>query len=107
MTQEAMMNIIFCLLAVNFGIWTALFVRNILVWRYRRKLLNTISKLNQQEINNYILDKWLIRYDDFDHADYLEMVWKFWRPCESFFPERLIFETSPPSTHVASGYAPH
>ena len=60
------------------------FIRNYLVYKYRIKMIDEISKLSNQDIDNGNYD-WEWRYVRKDIISYNEMVFKFWKPIKSFF----------------------
>lgn len=61
--------------------------RNKRVFEYRGKVLSKISHKAQLQISEGQFDIWRDNYKVLDNTSYNEMVWKFWKPVDSFFPE--------------------
>lgn len=70
-------------------LWSVLsLIRNTRVYAYRTKLLEEISQATQAEIASPSWSLW--RYKIFSSVSYIEMVYKFWRPLDSFYPHREL-----------------
>lgn len=63
-------------------------IRNTLVFRHRMKKINIVSNLATRDIyaGN---ENWRRWYDILESVNYYEMVWKFWRRLDSFYPPEL------------------
>ena len=64
--------------------------RNEKVFRYRKALLDSIEQRNRAEIDKGIYDRWRRRYDLFDQVEYETMLYRFWRPIDSFYDVDLF-----------------
>lgn len=62
--------------------------RNNRVLRYRRDVLNRISDAAYIDIEHG--NPWVWRYTLYDSVSYDEMLYKFWRPLDSFYPNELF-----------------
>ena len=74
-----------------------LLARNNAVYGYRADLLAKVSRAARSDINQG-RPGWEWRYDAFQAVDYNRMVWCFWRPLDSFYPDRSFVDpeaTSP------------
>lgn len=79
------------LLVCCWGIAT--FFRNNAVLRYRQDLISRISVASRHDLKRGIYDyEW--RWAVFDSVNYSEMVFRFWRPLESFYPDKSFMEPS-------------
>jgi hypothetical protein len=59
--------------------------RSTKVFRERTRVLYIVSSLAQDDI---LADRiWMWRYEGLDKVGYNEMVFKFWRPVESFYED--------------------
>ena len=58
-------------------------IRNGKVFDWRMEKLNEVSSLAKQDIDQGF--SWIWRYDELSSAPYASMVWKFWKPMESFY----------------------
>lgn len=72
--------------------------RNEAVYNYRAKLLDRAGELNLKEINNGVYSnpktrsKWndfMWRFEVINEVSYNEMVWKFWKPLDSFYKDAI------------------
>ena len=63
--------------------------QNMRVFRYRGRVVNRTSALANIDIDKGNYDSWRQRYDLFDKVSYFEMVFKFWRSFDSFYPEEI------------------
>lgn len=73
--------LIFLIIIISF-IFMLMF-RNNEVYKYLIKLNEEVSKKCKEDINNN--KDWRWRYDELDKISYLEIVWKFWKPVDSFY----------------------
>ena len=64
--------------------------RNKLVWKYRKMVLNELSKKTNEDVANE--REWLWRYDKFDEVTYNEMMYKFWKPLSSFYKDKSFYQ---------------
>ena len=64
--------------------------RNKLVWKYRKVVLNELSKKTNEDVENE--REWLWRYDKFDEVTYNEMMYKFWKPLSSFYKDKSFYQ---------------
>jgi hypothetical protein len=71
----------FCLLLMD---------RNQKVHKYRRSLLRKISDAGDVDIENNRPWEW--RHDIYDTITYDEMLYKFWRRLDSFYPDRSFLD---------------
>lgn len=60
------------------------------VYRYRLKTLDQVSVQTKADVANQRPWEW--RYDVFEQVSFDDMVWKFWRPFESFYPDKHFIE---------------
>jgi hypothetical protein len=58
--------------------------RNNKVYEYRVALLYAVGAASKIDLERGLNYRW--RYDAFNQANYHEMVHKFWRPLNSFYP---------------------
>lgn len=78
--------------------WAAgMLVRNQRVYTYRGKLIDRISAAVQADIarNEHKPAEWQWRWDVFESVKYDEMVNKFWRPLNSFYPDQSFVQSDP------------
>lgn len=80
------MNILLGVSLVTQLLCAFILVRNSLVFLYLRQLLQEISIVAEKAIEQG--KPWQIYYTWFDSASYLEMLLKFWRRLDSFYPDR-------------------
>lgn len=71
-------------------ICTTMLIRNDMVAKYRHKLLDKVSEKSQEDIENGRDFNW--RYDAFRAVEYEEMVNKFWKKLDSFYPDKRFIE---------------
>lgn len=67
-------------------------IRDNLLAKHRIRIIHQISNLNQKEINDGIFDRWRNRYAQFDQTNEEKMLWQFWKPFRSFYPEGFLEE---------------
>lgn len=77
---------IVCLIVL--AVYSLVMVRNALVLRYRTNLLDKVSTLAQSEAYG----AWEWRFDVFESVPYYEMVFKFWKPLDSFYPDKSFIQ---------------
>lgn len=65
---------IICILMIALGI--LLFIRNEIVYNFRKKIIDKI----------FLSENWQEKLKEFDKVSYDEMVYKFWKPIKSFYP---------------------
>lgn len=65
-------------------------IRNFLVYRYRRHLLDRIHFLGKEDINSN--RDWVWRFDVFMSVSYDAMLFRFWWPLKSFYPDKKFIE---------------
>lgn len=63
-------------------------VRNALVLRYRTNLLDKVSTLAESDADG----DWEWRFETLESVSYDEMVLKFWKPLDSFYPDKSFIE---------------
>ena len=66
----------------------ALGKRNNLVFEYRSNVLKQITEMCDEDICNQRPWRW--RLDMLETVSYDEMLYKFWRPFSSFFPDEMF-----------------
>ena len=75
--------------------------RNRQVSKYRKGLISLIHEQTQKDIATYDFEKdidpdptrlWGWRYDVFSSVSYDTMVNKFWKPLDSFYPDKSFIE---------------
>lgn len=59
-------------------------IRNTLVYTYRTNLIHRISESNIEDISDG--RPWHWRYEEYNSISYNEMMLKFWKPLDSFYP---------------------
>lgn len=67
--------------------------RNSAVHRYRSRLLDTLAEAAYEDLHNKVKD-WHWRFDVFNSASYNMMVIKFWKPLDSFYPDKAFLLSS-------------
>jgi hypothetical protein len=67
------------------------FYRNLKVFRYRQKIIMNIDAAAKDDIARGFYNEWTHRWTAYDTISYDEMVYKFWRPLDSFLPEDKSF----------------
>lgn len=76
---------LWALLVVWLAYWIMACLRNRQVYWYRLDLIEAISEANRAEpIYCYCIERWKW----YDSPGYLAMVFKVWRPIDSFYPDR-------------------
>lgn len=81
------------ILAILIVMWTLcalLMYRNARVFQYRTELNHRISDLAQDDITSSLPWEW--RYEEFNKVDYNSMLYKFWKPFDSFYTDRRFME---------------
>ena len=68
------------------GLCAMYLIRNELVYRYRKVLLEDMSRGAQIDIEAG--RPWYWRYEAYDSVTYSEMGWQFWRRFDSFYPDQ-------------------
>jgi len=76
---------------VWFGFLIAFLIRNEMVYRYKQKMLRKVSAAAHRDIWAGKTD-WMWRYNTLSSVEYGEMVYKFWRSFDSFYPDRSFIE---------------
>lgn len=66
--------------------------RNIAVFNYRRKLLDQVSELAHIDVHQGKNWKWRLNY--FESVSYDEMMFKFYKPLGSFYPDKSFIESN-------------
>lgn len=61
-----------------------------MVYEYRKELLTEISRLADEDIKNGREWKW--RYEVLESVDLNEMMSKFWKPLDSFYPDKSFLK---------------
>lgn len=90
-TQEGLVRVvleIWCVLGLGLALIIA--IRNGVVYRYRNRLIQQVSEAAKADIGRG--HYWFWRYDAYNEVSYDEMVWQFWRKCDSFYPDRRFLE---------------
>ena len=67
-----------------------LLYRNQKIYSYRVELLRKISERATEDITNNI--DWHWRYDTFESVSYDEMIYKFWKPLDSFYKDKKFIQ---------------
>lgn len=83
------MFIVTVILAVNLAI-CLLGIRNNLVHQYRVKALHTMLQASLKA--GEPLAWWSARLDKFNTVRYNDMVFKFWKPIESFYEDKSFLQ---------------
>lgn len=61
--------------------------RNNVVYDYRMNMIDEIYNAAYADIRRGLFENdW--RWDTFERVSYIRMVFMFWRPCDSFYPDR-------------------
>ena len=85
--------------SIIFIIWLALIVacyyfgmyRNRQVYHFRMDYLKRTSMAARIDINEH-LRPWMWRYEKLDEPEYVSMVLQFWKPLESFYPDKSFLD---------------
>lgn len=82
-------------LLIIFGVlsllWIIMLYRNDRVFAYRIKLVEQISSANQADIaRRRAYDGW--RYTKFNEVSYEAMLYQFWKPLDSFYPDKSFLK---------------
>lgn len=78
---------------------TIILIRNQQVFKYRAKVLEGMRKIS---VDGSLNDTdWIHLYEQFLSVSYEEMVSRFWRPLDSFFPEELLDDVGMGRLHDA------
>lgn len=80
------------LLVLPTAICMLMLIRNNQVYRYRSTLIDQISEAAKSD--NLLLRDWMWRYDYFATVSYDKMVTQFWKPLDSFFPDKAFITPS-------------
>lgn len=67
-----------------------MFYRNDKVYNYRQRLLDRICEAAYRDAQKCKSHEW--RFDMFRMVSYEEMVDKFWKPLDSFYPDKSFLE---------------
>ena len=65
--------------------------RNSVVFDYRQEILKRVYKAASADIKEGKFD-WQWRYDAYSEVSYNEMVSKFWKKLDSFYPDKSFME---------------
>ncbi len=76
--------------AVMLALCLVMFIRNEKVYRYRKNLLEQVSDAAHDDINNGRYEAWQARYDAYSEVEYFDMALKFWKPLDSFYPDKAF-----------------
>ena len=88
--------IVVYVIAVAVLIWAAiLMVRNNKVFTYRAELLDKIAHAARDDAE-YGAD-WRWRFDVFHTVEYEDMVHQFWRPLDTFYPDKAFITPGVPN----------
>ena len=74
--------------ALAFCWWALMRVRK--VFEYRSKLLNRVHAAYHADLARG--REWEWRYDMFESVSNAEMIFKLWRPIDSFYPDKSFIE---------------
>lgn len=85
------MIIVFYLFGFLMAVQFCGIIQNYRVYVYRQKILNFIYHKNMEEIHAG-KDDIFWRNIAYDEVSYGDMLYKFWKPFDSFFPQKLIDE---------------
>ena len=66
--------------------------RNKSVLEYRKGIIDQVSAAASSDINRGRFGQWKWRYKAIESESYAEMAWKFWRPLDSFYPDRSFVD---------------
>ncbi len=82
--------ILICFAVAALCLWLGIF-RNQQIYNYRMSLIDQISAAARLQITLGDYD-WRWRYEAFDAIAYDQMVFQFWRPLRSFYPDMFFTE---------------
>ena len=86
---SVVLAIIFCVAMAGIVVSFLALIRNQKVYNYRVALLEEVSNAANNDIHReggpYEF-KW--RYDAFSDVEYNDMMWKFWKPLDEFYPDK-------------------
>lgn len=69
-------------------------VQNERVHAFRRGYIDRVYAAGRADMARGIADpSW--RWEEFDRVPYARMVWQFWRPLASFYPDKRFLEPRP------------
>lgn len=91
--------ILFAVVALS--LWLGI-VRNQQVYNYRRSLIGQISAAAKYQITLGDYD-WAWRYEVLDAIPYDQMVFQFWRPLRSFYPDMFFTKLAATSPSLTLG----
>ena len=69
--------------------------RNQHVFDYRSFLLDQVSNCAEKDIAEGRFDDWRWRYDEREAVSYKYMLRQFWRPLDSFYPNKEFITPGP------------
>ena len=78
--------VIIAIIVATVGLGAITLVRNEMVYRYRGAMLQDVSHAARVDIAEG--RQWEWRYDVYEGVTYDQMVWKFWRRFDSFYPNQ-------------------
>lgn len=78
------------LLSVVMIVNLILLFRNSRVYKYRTRLLREVGEVSKSEARS--LQPWQWRFQALEAVSYREMVFKFWRPLDSFYPDKSFLD---------------
>lgn len=79
------MNYVLAFLMFGFLTWVIVLIRNTQVFKYRQKIIHNISERDLVEIRangRPLVERWQI----YNSVSYEKMVFRFWKPLDSFYP---------------------
>ena len=84
------MIVVLALLIIAFGFPIFLVLRDKRVYNYRMKLLSIIHDRSKIDIQENRPWKW--RYEAYNSVSYDNMLFRFWKPLESFYKDKSFLE---------------
>lgn len=88
-------NIFFTIISLVFmaGVW-GYFMRVVVVFRYRSKVIDKIHDLNVKDIHSGHSENCDVRWKVYESISADKMMRQFWRKPRSFYPEALLRDGS-------------
>ena len=87
--KSSIIDKIIVTLGILFLLYCAIgLIRNTFVLRYRMNLIDRISTLNMREPEKD--GGW--RWKAYDRVNYKDMLLKFWKPLDSFYPDKRFLQ---------------
>lgn len=83
---EIILLIVAALCFIGIIVCSIILKHNERIYAYRRQVLSDVHDACMDDIVN--MREWYWRYKVFDTVAYNKMVWQFWKPIDSYYPNK-------------------